>query len=180
MLNKLSLLPDTFNGIPTGNAYQMQEFNNQINSLGTVINLTHSQANIVEKNANRIQAVKNYFGYDNIQLSNINTISFGSPEYAGKDQGEGNTLDNASNAAGANLIYNFNNPNDKVSIIGLNPGVSALSEPENDSKELRKSYEDAKNAGHPVKDYSEWLKSEKVNNTINTLLNKDSNSYETK
>jgi hypothetical protein len=139
-------------GIPTGNAFQTQEFNEATNELGVIVNLTHSQANIVEKNANRL-----HYGRP---LSNIYTYSIGSPEYAGKDEGKANTLDNASQGAGANFIGGFNNEGDGVSMLGFNKR-------ENASEELRKDTP----TGHPASNYQPHLLEANTDNMIKNLLN---------
>ncbi len=142
-------------GIPTGNSFQTQEFNKAANKLGTILNLTHSQANIVEKNANRL-----HYGEP---LLNIYTISIGSPEYAGKDQGNGNTLDNASNGAGANFIIGFNNKNDAVSLSGVNKRENAPD----------RLIDSERGTGHRVKDYQPHLFKKDIKEKIEKLLNKN-------
>jgi len=141
-------------GIPTGNAFQTQEFNEATNELGTILNLTHSQANIVEKNSNRL-----HFGEE---LSNIHTLSLASPEYAGTGAGEGNTLYNASTGAGANFIGGFNNEGDPVSLLGFNNR-------ENAPTELIKKFET--NNEHPVEDYAPHLEKPEIKTKIQDLLN---------
>ena len=124
-----------------------------------LVNITHSQANIVEKNANRLQAIKNFFNpEDEVKLKNINTISLGSPEYAGKDTNHGDVLKNSSQAVGANFIQGFNNENDSISLFGAN-------ERENANKDVKKDED-----GHKVEFYNEHLLNQPIIDKLETIL----------
>lgn len=146
-------------GIPTGNAYEMADIKTDLQKQtqtqqSPIIILNHSQANIVDKNSNRVSSGE-------IPLNNLYTYSFGSPEYAGTNQGAGNTLANSHNSVGSNYVQGFNNNLDPVSWSGLNPTF-----PYDNSK-------DALSAKHGIEEYKPWLQQKSVRDEIKSIFNQE-------
>lgn len=150
-------------GIPTGNDFNTKEFNQVANQLGTILNVPHSQANIVEKNANRLQMIENYFSDKPTYLNNINTLSIASPEYNGINQGDGNTIKNAVESAGQKYLGGVNNEGDVVSLIGFNKR-------ENAPIILRKKEDQIVDDGHLVENYAPQLEKPEIKSKILEVL----------
>ena len=144
-------------GIPTGNAYQNKEFNEAANNLGNILNLIHSQSNIVEKNTNRIQTIQNSFSDSPIILNNFNTLSIGSPEFTGDNQGQGNTMKNALESTGQKYLGGVNNKGDGVSRLGFNKRENAPNTIKDED-------------GHSVKYYPPQLEKPEIKQQILEIL----------
>ncbi len=99
-------------GLITTTDFQLSNINENLSSSTKKVKVVHSQGNIVEKNADRVTWVKNFFRDKDADLSNITVISAGSPENE-------STMRKAVELSGQKYYGMYNNDNDGVSKLGI-------------------------------------------------------------